>query len=167
MIRFEKFDTSDYERLIGWIDSEESMIQFSGKEFTYPITKEQLDRYISAGNRLIYKIIATDTNQVIGHAELNNIDHRNKNARISRILIGDVGNRNKGFGKAMIKELIRIGFVDLKLHRIDLGVFDFNTQAIKCYEACGFEIEGKLREISRFGGQYWSVYNMSILNNEM
>jgi len=167
MIRFEKFEKSDYERLISWVETEESMIQFSGKEFTFPITKKQLDKYVSASNRLIYKVINIDTSEVIGHAELNNIDNKNRNARICRILIGDLKNRNKGFGKKIINELVRIGFVDLKLHRIDLGVFDFNFQAIKCYETCGFEIEGKYKDISRFNGKYWSVYNMSILNQEI
>ena len=166
MIRFEKFDESDYERFISWVDSEESMIVFSGKEFTYPITKEQLNKYVTAENRFIYKVINAETNEVIGHAELNNIDNRNRNARICRVLIGDIKNRNKGFGKEIINELVRIGFADLKLHRIDLGVFDFNIQAIKCYEACGFEIEGKFKDISRFGGKYRSVYNMSIINQE-
>jgi len=167
MIRLEKFEEADYERLISWIDSEESMIVFSGKEFTYPVTTEQLKKYASAENRLIYKVINAETNEVIGHAELNNIDTRNRNARICRVLIGDIKNRSKGFGKGIINELVRIGFADLKLHRIDLGVFDFNHQAIKCYKNCGFEIEGKYKDISRFGGQYRSVYNMSILNQEI
>lgn len=166
MIRFEKFDEPDYERLISWVDSEELMIVFSGKEFTYPLTTEQLKKYVSVENRLIYKVINAETNKVIGHAELNNIDNRNRNARICRVLIGDIKNRNKGFGKEIINELVRIGFADLKLHRIDLGVFDFNLQAIKCYETCGFEIEGKFKDISRFGGQYRSVYNMSIIHQE-
>ena len=167
MIRFEKFEKSDYEKLISWVDSEESMIQFSGKVFTFPITKEQLDKYVSAENRLIYKVFNTVTNEVIGHAELNNIDNVNRNARICRILIGELKNRNKGFGKEIINELVKIGFLELKLHRIDLGVFDFNLQAIKCYETCGFEIEGKHKDISRFGGKYWSVYNLSKINQEI
>ena len=166
MIRLERFEKKDYEKLISWVDSEELLIQFSGKEFTYPITMEQLDKYISAEHRCIYKAIDAVTNEVIGHAELNNIDKKNRNTRICRILIGDIKNRNKGFGKAIITELVRIGFEDLQLHRIDLGVFDFNHQAIKCYQACGFEIDGKFKDISWFGGKYWSVYNMSILNEE-
>jgi len=61
--------------------------------------------------------------------------------------------------------LVRIGFSELKLHRLDLGVFDFNKQAIKCYQNCGFEIEGVLKDNMRFGDTFWSSYNMSILNN--
>ncbi len=164
MIQLEKFERSDFDRLISWIDSEESMVQFSGPIFSYPITHDQLEKYISATNRLVYKVVDIDAGVVIGHAELNNIDYHHKSARICRILIGDTNNRNKGYGKAIIKELIRIGFDELKLHRLDLGVYDFNKQAIKCYQDCGFEIEGLMRDSSRVGDVYWSSYNMSILN---
>jgi RimJ/RimL family protein N-acetyltransferase len=164
MIKLEKFEKSDYDRFINWIDSEAFMVQFCGPIFTYPVTYEQLDRYIDADNRLIFKVIDCETDEPIGHAELNNIDKKNSNARISRILIADKDNRNKGFGKAIIKELIRIGFADLELHRLDLGVYDFNNQAIKCYQECGFEIEGLFKDISKVGHEYWSNYNMSIIN---
>lgn len=166
MIKFEKFNKFDYDRLINWIDSEKSMILFSGSIFNYPITHEQLDKYMSGDNRLVYKVIDSDNEEIIGHAELNHINIKNKSARICRILIGAKQNRNKGYGKAIIKELIRIGFNDLQLHRLDLGVFDFNHQAIKCYKDCGFEIEGLLKETSKIGDEYWSVYNMSIINKD-
>lgn len=167
MIRLEKFDKTDFNRLINWIDSEESMIQFCGPIFNYPITHEQLDKYINADNRLVYKAINTESSEIIGHAEINKIDKKNKSARICRVLIGDKVNRNKGFGKMIIKELIRIGFSDLQLHRLDLGVFDFNHQAIQCYKDCGFEIEGLLKDTTKMGNDYWSIYNMSIINNDI
>lgn len=40
MIRPEKFGKPDYDILYSWINSEASMIQFSGLIFNYPITKE-------------------------------------------------------------------------------------------------------------------------------
>lgn len=166
MIHLKKFKKTDYNRLISWIDSEEFMLIFSGQIFDFPITTSQLDTYLEDSNRMIYKVIKTDTNEIIGHAELNAINLKSRNARICRVLIGDKNQRNKGFGRLVINELVRIGFSELKLHRIDLGVHNFNTQAIKCYENCGFEIEGLLRDYIKFGNIYWSVYNMSILNNE-
>ena len=167
MIELHKFEKSDYNRLIDWIISEESMIQFSGPMFKYPISGDQLDNYIKPSNRMIFKVIISETQEVIGHAELNNVDPKNKSARICRVLIGDPKNRNKGYGQLVIKELVRIGFNELDLHRIDLGVFDFNHQAIECYKACGFEIEGHFRETYRVGNNYWSTYNMSILNKSL
>ncbi|QCX39552.1 GNAT family N-acetyltransferase [Aureibaculum algae] len=167
MIHLEKFNQSDYNRLINWITSEEQMVLFSGQIFDYPITNSQLDRYLDCTDRLVYKAIQTDTNEVIGHAELNAINVRSSSARICRVLIGDKNARNKGIGSLIIKELVRIGFTELKLHRIDLGVHDFNTQALKCYEKCGFKIEGLLKDNMKFGTEFWSSYNMSLLNNKI
>jgi len=164
MIRLEPFNRQDYLRLINWVESEEALVQFSGPVFTWPLTHEQLDIYQHTPNRLVYRVVDAETDEVIGHAELNNIDTRNKCARICRILIGDARNRNRGFGKEIIRELIHVGFGELRLHRLDLGVYDFNQQAIKCYQDCGLEIEGLLRENIKVGNQYWSTYNMSILN---
>lgn len=165
MIHLEKFDKTDYDRLIRWIDSEEAMVQFSGPMFSYPITEAQLQAYCNAANRLAFRVVETSTNTVIGHAEINNIDIKNSNARICRILIGDTNKRNKGYGKAIIRQLVSIGFEQLKLHRLDLGVFDFNLSAIKCYQQCGFTIEGLLKDNYKVGDVYWSTYNMSIINH--
>ena len=54
----------------------------------------------------------------------------------------------------------------MDLHRLDLGVYDFNKNAIRCYQKCGFEIEGLLKENIKIRQEYWSTYNMSILNNK-
>lgn len=166
MIHLEKFEKTDYSRLIDWIDSEEFMIIFSGQIFDFPITKSQIDLYLKEPNRRVYKVINSESKEIIGHAELNAINLRSKNARICRVLIGNKNFRNKGFGSLIINELVRIGFYELKLHRIDLGVYDFNKQAIRCYEKCGFENEGLLRDNMRFRDTFWSSYNMSILNKE-
>ncbi len=166
MIKLEKFNVSDYDCLINWVDSEELMVQFGGSLFEFPITHQQLDTYTKNENRLIYKVINLDTNNTIGHVELDKIDYKNKNARISRVLIGDQSNRNNGFGKKIINAIVNIGFEELKLHRLDLGVYDFNLSAIKCYKNCGFEIEGLFKENMKVGNDYWSTYNMSILNTK-
>tara|TARA_R110001606_G_scaffold397093_1_gene572597 strand:+ start:789 stop:1310 length:522 start_codon:yes stop_codon:yes gene_type:complete len=165
MIQLEKFETSDFERFINWIDSEKLMYIFAAKEFEYPVTKNQLEIYNKVLNRIAYKVIHKKTKEIIGHAELNNIDQNNKSARICRVLIGNKKYRNKGFGSKIINELVRIGFHEMDLHRIDLGVYDFNKNAIKCYQNCGFEIEGLFKENIKIDSEYWSVYNMSILNN--
>jgi RimJ/RimL family protein N-acetyltransferase len=165
MIVLEKFDASDYDRLINWIDSENLMHVFGATFFKYPITHLQLEIYSNDKSRSIYKVIDKNSKNIIGHAELNKINHINKSARICRVLIGNSNSRNKGYGSLVINELVRIGFDEMKLHRIDLGVYDFNKGAIKCYQKCGFEIEGLLKENTKIGSVYWSTYNMSKINN--
>ncbi len=166
MIILEKFGRQDFDRLISWINSEELMIQFSGSIFSFPITHDQLEKYLDDSIRMVYKVILVETGETIGHCELDKIDKRNRSAGICRVLIGDDKYRNKGFGKLIIKQLIRIAFSEMHLHRLHLGVFDYNTQAIRCYEECGFSKEGLLIDTTRVGNKYWSVYNMSMINRD-
>ena len=165
------FEREDYPRLIGWIQSEESMILWSGPYFQFPLNIQQLDDYLlSSYGKLppkrIYKVKDVCLQEIIGHIELNHIDRRNNAATVSKVLIGLPENRGKGYGRAMIKELLRIAFEVEKLHRVDLKVFDFNNPAIKCYESLGFQIEGHLRDYRKVGDTYWSSYQMSILVKE-
>ncbi len=103
--------------------------------------------------------------EVVGHIELDAIDRRNRSARISRVLIADVW-RGRGSGSSMVRALLEFGFGELGLHRIDLVVFDFNLTAIACYEKAGFVREGQIRDARRMGDDYWSLYQMSMLENE-
>ena len=66
----------------------------------------------------------------------------------------------------MIEEVLNLAFEKLHLHRVSLGVFDFNKPAIACYKKAGFTKEGRLRDTSKIGNDYWSIYEMSILETE-
>jgi RimJ/RimL family protein N-acetyltransferase len=104
---------------------------------------------------------------VIGHIELNEIDRANGSARVCRVLVGEAEQRGRGVGQAMLRQILALAFGDLGLHRVDLGVFDFNLAAIACYEKVGFAHEGRFRDARRMpGGRYWSVLQMSILEDE-
>ena len=47
-----------------------------------------------------------------------------------------------------------------------MGVFGFNDTAINCYKKAGFQIEGKLREAEKIDDEYWSLFIMSIIEDE-
>ena len=51
----------------------------------------------------------------------------------------------------MMMEILKIAFDELQLHRVSLGVFDFNHSAIACYEKVGFVKEGLLRDARKMG----------------
>ena len=67
MIRLEKFDKEDYNNLISWIDSEETLIQIAGRQMVFPVTKEQLDDSQNDKNRFAFSIINQETGKSIGH----------------------------------------------------------------------------------------------------
>ncbi|MDU5107305.1 hypothetical protein [Clostridium sp.] len=45
--------------------------------------------------------------------------------RIGRVILGRKDNRNKVIGLQMFNSILDIAFNKFKLHRVDLGVFDF------------------------------------------
>lgn len=170
-VELRPFERNDFARLIGWIKSPDFLLQWAGANFNYPLDEAQLERYIQGSEgeqpiRRIFKAVDINTKAVVGHIELNNIDLRNKSAKVCRVLVGEPSLRGRGIGTQMIRKLLDIGFHQLSLHRIDLVVFDFNKAAIRCYEKLGFVKEGHLREVRRIGGEYWSLYQMSILEHE-
>jgi RimJ/RimL family protein N-acetyltransferase len=117
-------------------------------------------------NRAIFRVKELDQNRIIGHVELNNIDWKNRAATVSKVLIGPDEFRGMGIGQKMISKLLEYAFGDLKLHRIDLKVFDDNHSAIKCYQQNGFMVEGHLRDFRKFGDTYKSSLLMSILESD-
>ena len=66
----------------------------------------------------------------------------------------------------MVRALLHIGFEDLKLHRISLGVYDFNHAAVSCYLKCGFRQEGLLRCVVKHGDEYGRLIERGIVAGE-
>lgn len=172
MIKLEKFTSEDFDQLIEWIDSERLLINWAGALFNYPLTKSSMEWYIEDTNDLkkseafVYKAVDAEGNMV-GHVSLGGLSRKNRSARISRVLVGNTDHRGKGVCRQMINGVLKIGFENLELHRISLGVYDFNVSAIRCYEKCGFVREGVQRDVLRYkGNEYWSLLEMSILEDE-
>ncbi|ANC19539.1 aminoglycoside adenylyltransferase [Bacillus cereus] len=166
VIKLETFKKSDFKQLINWINSEEFLIQWSGNAFAFPLDEQQLEKYIESENTLAFKVVDEETSDVIGHISLGQIDNINKSARIGKVLVGNTKMRGRSIGKHMMKAVLHIAFDELKLHRVTLGVYDFNTSAISCYEKIGFVKEGLLRESKRVGETYWNLWEMSMLEYE-
>ncbi len=170
-IELRPFERNDFDRLMGWIKSPEFLLQWAGPVFTYPLDQNQLEQYLQGTEgeplkRRIFKAVETRNQQVVGHIELNEIDSKNRSATLCRVLVGEPSERRKGIGIQMVKNVLAFGFNKLRLHRIDLLVFDFNLPAIRCYEKAGFVKEGHLREARRMKDAYWSSYLMCILEDE-
>jgi RimJ/RimL family protein N-acetyltransferase len=172
MIRLEFFTEEDFQQLIDWIQDEELLMNWAGTQFKFPLKPEKLAWYIEDANdmersdKLIYKAVDSETGKTVGHISLSVINRRNRSARITRALVGNTAERGKGIGEQMMKAMLKIGFEDLHLHRMSLGVYDFNEPAIKCYKKCGFHVDGVLRDIQKHDDTYWSLMEMSILENE-
>ncbi len=171
MITLRYFEPADFKQLIGWVETPEFMLQWAGPSFVFPLNEFQLEEYLKDANRknsssYIYSVIDGDMDKVVGHISLTRIDRNNRSARIGRVLIGDSEVKGKGMCRQMMQQMLKIAFEELELHRVTLGVFDFNKPAIACYEKAGFQKEGLLRDHQKFGNEYWSLWEMAILEDE-
>jgi RimJ/RimL family protein N-acetyltransferase len=162
---------ADFGAMREWSISPEYLKKWAGPSLSYPLDDRQLGRYLEGTNHpaesslLVYCAVQRDTGQAVGHISLSMIDRENGSARISRVIV-DPRQQGRGIGLQMVREVLRIGFDGLLLHRMSLGVFDFNTSAQKCYETAGFTREGIAREVAVFGGHYVDFIEMGILDRE-
>lgn len=170
MITLKPFDKKDFQQLLDWVESPRFLMQWSGTAFSYPLNQAQLSKHLEEADRenpkrLAFKAVDGE-NKMVGYIELNNIDQDNhKTAIVSRVLVSQQ-NRGNGAGEAMVKGVVRIGFEELHLHRLELRVFDFNKSAIACYEKAGFQKEGILRDYRKFENEYWNTVVMSMLESD-
>lgn len=170
-IKLEKFSYEEIPKLKSWIPNKEFLLQWGGPLYTFELLEKQLQRDMDMmlekePKNMMFSAKLIESNETVGHIQLLSIDKVNLSARIGRVLVGEKEYRNKGIGLEMVNAILNIAFNKLNLHRVDLGVFDFNLPAIACYKSAGFIIEGNFRECRKINEQYWSLLNMSILENE-
>jgi RimJ/RimL family protein N-acetyltransferase len=143
--------------------------KFTGTQTTF--TREQVERYVQKqiaaddDSRASFIIAPLDDSRPVGEVVINQIDRTNNNANI-RIAIFSPDDYGGGYGTEAMRLMVDYGFRELKLHRIELGVYAFNPRAIRVYEKVGFKREGVLRDILFYDREYHDEIVMSILEYE-
>jgi RimJ/RimL family protein N-acetyltransferase len=96
----------------------------------------------------------------LGEAVINMLDADNASANY-RILLGSP-HTNRGYGTEITRLVVDYA-LSVGLHRLSLGVYDFNPRAQRVYEKCGFVLEGRLRDTLRWDGEWHDELIMSVL----
>ena len=142
LIKLQPFNKSDFNQLIAEIPDARFLLQWAGPKYAYPPDTAQLSDTLAntSGEKPSFKVfkgIRSNTSEVIGHIQLMDIDYNAASCILGRVLIFQKY-RGYGFGKAMVKEVVKVAFDNLHFAEITLGVFDFNTRAIDVYKRIGF-----------------------------
>ncbi len=162
MIRLVSFHPGRYAGLISWIDSEELLVQFAGPSLSYPLTIQQLEQTVKDPARISFGVEAVDSGNYIGHCE---IYLTGDSAKFGRILVGEKEQRGRGRGKQIVSAMIEYASIHFKELPVELNVFDWNHEAIRCYQKLGFKVNpGKILE-RKIKDQTWIALNM-ILDRE-
>jgi RimJ/RimL family protein N-acetyltransferase len=167
LLTLRPFDDDDFPLILGSITSADELLQWAGPGFHWPLSEDQLRDYRRRGiddPEKFRQLTAVEGDRAVGHVELT-VEREHDLAHIGRVLVAPV-ERSRGVGTALMREIVRLGFDELELHRISLNVFDFNTPAIRCYERVGFITEGHLRESRRASDGYWSLVAMGMLASD-
>ncbi|KUM57046.1 hypothetical protein ACN42_g10145 [Penicillium freii] len=88
--------------------------------------------------------------------------HRNAMLGIS---LAD-GFRGKGFGGEAINWALDWAFQHVGLHRVSIGAFSYNPNALKLYRKLGFVDEGREREALYHRRAWHDIVNLSMLEHE-
>ena len=174
MVRLELLEAKDIRNILGWNIGATSdfLFQWAGNGYKFPLTRDQVLTKLNhmheakEPRQIVFKIIDENNNRMIGTVELSDIDRRNKQAYVSRFLIGEESNRNRGYGTAALKMVMVYACGQLGLNTLFLRVFDFNKNAIQCYKKAGFKIREVIHRIRETNHTVWNVYVMHILLDE-
>jgi RimJ/RimL family protein N-acetyltransferase len=111
---------------------------------------------------IIHKL---DADQRIGFVGLGGISWNHGEAWVG-IGLGERAYWGKGYGTDAMRVILRYAFTELNLHRVSLGVFEYNPRAIRSYEKVGFVSEGRSRKQVGREGKRWDEVHMGIRRDE-
>lgn len=112
-----------------------------------------------------FAIRLIDTGDLIGMTLLKSLDWKNRVGEFG-IWIGEAAQRGQGYSKDTAHIMLRYGFDELNLNRIELKVGAWNEYAIRSYEKVGFQHEVRWRGNIYRDGNYHDTLSMSILRHE-
>lgn len=115
-----------------------------------------------AGDRA-YAIVASTA--FVGYAVLTDADPLNKKCEAG-IIIGDSQRWGRGIGSIVVRELTRVAFAEVGMHRILAVASERNPACIRCFQRVGFKEEGRLRQANRRDGAYVDLVLLSLLEPE-
>lgn len=160
-------DRADYDLYARWYGDEEiwHLTSWAARPMTASSVKRLFENRERSESSVSFAIHPRGKDAPVGVVSLTNISKANASADMS-IIVGDPGERARGYGADAINTILGHAFDDLGLHRVGLSVFEFNEPAIATYEKLGFREEGRLRGAIERGGSFHDAILMSILAPE-
>jgi len=138
-------------------------------KLVYPLSKEMEEEWISRAvgrSDEAHMIVEMRKDRSpIGIVSVNDIDGRNASAAL-RIRLKEES-WDRGYGTEAVRETARFMFDRMNIRRVWLRVDEENARAIRCYEKCGFVLEGVLREDHVRGGAWKNSLVMSLLHGDL
>ena len=153
-----------YQQNFNPLDTEVARLTGCKEIFSHDEVVNFFLKCLDADDRYDFLITSSD-GRIIGESVINEIDWEARSANF-RICIFHPHECGKGIGSWAVRMTRDFAFEQLKLHRLELDVFSFNTRAEKAYLKAGFKREGVLRDAIWNGKEYADDILMAILEDE-
>lgn len=114
--------------------------------------------------RYFWKILLKETNEFIGIAGINlSLDKFRLGEIYYKLLPAKWGN---GYATEVSKTLIKSGFENFNLHKVEAGVATENIASIRVLEKSGMTREGLRRKILPIRGEWKDNYHYAIVEDD-
>jgi len=168
MIELKALESKDVDLFYNWINDDE-VIRYSLSIFQKLFSKAEIEQWyeklLNDSKNLNLGLYLKENGCLIGYAGICNISKMNKSGEYF-IFIGDKTQWGRGISTEVTKNIVKIGFDELDLHRIYLSVSEPNIGGLKSYKKAGFKEEGILRDAAFREGRFHNKIVMSILKME-
>ena len=116
-------------------------------------------------DRADWAVVRAKDGTFLGEAVLNEVDLDNDSANY-RVWLAGPHVFGQGYGTEITRLVVDYALGTCCLHRVSLGVYDFNPRAQRVYEKCGFRLEGRRQHALCWEGQWHDELLMAILSSD-
>lgn len=160
-------EPADLELLHKWSNNPEIQYMLGGwhPPSSLALMSDWLKKITSDNDNLRFAIVHHELG-LIGTANLVQINWKDGNA-FHGMLLGDRPLQGKGIGVDVVFSMMRYAFEELRLHRLDTTIIDYNEPSKKLYmNKCGWKIEGTVKEWYWRKNKYWDKLIVGITRND-
>lgn len=100
----------------------------------------------------------------VGKVDALHFNTRNRSCEIGYLI--DPAHRGRGYGKAMLREALRVLFGEYGLNKVHCQTASFNTGSVHLLESLGFHRDGTLREHHELDGVLYDDFVYSLVRRE-
>lgn len=161
MITLRPLMMNHLDHVMTWVNDREVMQYFANRQ--RDITREEeanyLEAIMSSKTDRVYSIF--NDGEYVGQCSINQIYWPAKNGRLFVVIKKDA--HGHGYGPEAIKQLLKLAWTELGLHKVWLIVRQDNRHAQAMYLNLGFNFEGLLRDEYLVGGKFYDMVRMGII----
>lgn len=155
------------DKYISWLNNNEINKYLEARHIKH--TSQNVIDFVNSRNKsrneFLYGIFCKKNNKHIGNVKISNVNYIYKTGEIS-LFIGDKDYWGRRLGIEIIKTLTNHSFNYIGLLKIEAGCYESNKASLNSFLACGYSIEGKLKNHVISEGKRESLVRLGISQDE-